>query len=236
MKTYINLIIASISFLFVIVVITFKLMVSTNYQIAGDIISHVDTSEKIVALTFDDGPSVYADDIINVLKTKNVPATFFLIGKEMDQYPEETQKLIDAGYEIGNHSYSHTHMIFKSPSFIASEIEKTNALIKISTTQDEILFRPPYGKKLIFLPLYLKSQNIKTITWDVDPLTGLGAKATAQEISQFVIKHTKPGSIILIHPWYGKQNLPRESISTIIDALKENGYQFVTVSQLLANK
>lgn len=233
MKKYIKLLITSISVIFVLAIATYKLMVSTNYQIAGQIISHIDTSEKIVALTFDDGPSIYTDDIINVLKTKDIPATFFLIGKEMEQYPEETKKLIVAGFEIGNHSYSHTRMIFKSPRYITDEIEKTNTLIKKSTTQDEILFRPPYGKKLIFLPLYLKSQNIKTITWDIDPLTALGSNATDQEIATYVITHTKPGSIILLHPWYGKQNNPRESISIIVDSLKASGYRFVTVSQLL---
>ena len=124
-------------------------------------------------------------------------------------------------------------MVFKSRQFISSEIEQTNSLIRKIGYQGEITFRPPYGKKLFILPRYLSQKNIKTVMWDLDPLQTLPPTASSQEIANFVTENTKPGSIILIHPWYGAENNSREAIPKIIDSLKNEGYEFVTVSDLL---
>lgn len=214
----------------------YQLMNATRFQLLGEIIPRVETPERIVALTFDDGPNGQTDEILKILAGKNVSATFYLIGAALHDYPEEAKKLAAAGHELGNHSYSHQRMIFKTPTFVRMEVERTNEEIRMAGYQGNITFRPPYGKKLIVLPWYLAQRNIQTITWDVDPLQELPPSASAQTIRDFVAAQTKPGSIILIHPWYGETNHSREAIPLIIDELQAQGYRFVRVSELLEKK
>lgn len=206
---------------------------SESFQLAGVIVPRVNTDKKIVALTFDDGPNEHTDEIIKVLYEEQVPATFYLVGNEIEKHGVEAEKIVNAGHEIGNHSYSHQRMVFKSPQFIEEEVKVTNTLIRSLGYEGEITFRPPYGKKLLALPLYLQRTKQRTVTWDVEPLKALGDDVSSQQITDYVLRVTKPGSIILIHPWYGQSNASRESISEIIQGLKQQGYTFVRVSDLL---
>lgn len=208
-------------------------MNSETFQVAGEIIPRIETDKKIVALTFDDGPTEYTDEILQVLQEKDVVATFYLIGENIEKEQDNAKKIVAAGHEVGNHSYTHQRMIFKPKDFYASEIISTNNLIRSIGYTGEITFRPPFGKKLISLPLYLDEQNIKTITWDVEPTKALGADASSQRIKEYVIANTKPGSIVLLHPWYGEKNSSRDAVGAIINSLHDQGYTFVTVNTLL---
>ena len=98
---------------------TYKLMNSRTFQLFGGLIDHVETKKKVVALTFDDGPTENVDELLPVLEQYHVKATFFLIGNEVEKNPDEARKIVLAGHQIGNHTYSHQRMIFKSSSFIA---------------------------------------------------------------------------------------------------------------------
>src|SRR5471030_2983308 len=118
-------------------------MNSRTFQFFGGIVNRVNTQEKVVALTFDDGPTKKVDTILSILNSENVKATFFLIGNEIKQYPGEGKKLVSSGQEIGNHTYSHNRMIFKSPSYIKKEIEDTDNLIREIGYKGDIQFRPP---------------------------------------------------------------------------------------------
>lgn len=106
----------------------------------------------MVALTFDDGPTKNGDQLISLLAKYNVKATFFLIGKEIETYPDGAIRIVQAGHQIGNHTYSHNRMVLKRPSYIKEEIERTDQLIRQAGYKGEIDFRPPNGKKLIGLP------------------------------------------------------------------------------------
>jgi peptidoglycan-N-acetylglucosamine deacetylase len=150
---------------------TYKLMNSRTLQLFGRLTDQVDTKQKVVALTFDDGPTQNVDKILPLLEQFNVKATFFLIGNEIEENPEEAKKLVDAGQQIGNHTYSHQRMVFKSPSFIKDEIEKTDKLIREAGYNGTIDFRPPNGKKLVGLPFYLYKHDRETITWSLEPDT-----------------------------------------------------------------
>lgn len=211
----------------------YKLMNARTFQLLGELTSTIDSDQKIVALTFDDGPNDKTDHVLHALQQANIKATFFLIGESMEAYPEEARKLVQAGHEIGNHTYSHQRMIFKSPSFIANEIEKTDQLIREAGYEGEILFRPPYGKKLLGLPYYLSQYNRKTIMWDVEPETYPEAAKSPETIVQYVLQHTKPGSIILLHIWHYSKKEQSYIIENVEKGLKEKGYTFQTVSQLL---
>lgn len=154
-------------------------------------------------------------------------ATFFLIGSELEKNREAGQLIAKAGHQIGNHTFSHQRMVFKKPSFIREEIEKTNQLILETGYEGEIDFWPPNGKKLIGLPYYLHKQQIQTIMWNLEPDTNY---QTASDKVNEVIQHVKPGSIILLHPMYDKSELL--AIEGIPDALTKEGYTFVTVNDL----
>lgn len=212
---------------------TFKIMKSRTFQFFGGIVNRVNTEDKVVALTFDDGPSEKVDTILSILNSENVKATFFLIGSEIKQHPEETKKLISAGEEIGNHTYSHNRMIFKSPSFIQKEIEDTDSLIRKMGYKDTIQFRPPNGKKLIFLPYYLKQHNRKTILWDLEPNSYPEINSNSEKIVQYVVDNAKPGSIIILHPMYDEKGNTINALKGIIEGLKNKGYVFKTVNELL---
>lgn len=215
----------------------YRISKSRTFQFFGGLTSRVETSKKVVALTFDDAPSPYVNEVLNTLKEHNTLATFYLIGQGIEKYPEETKAIAEAQMELGNHSYSHKRFLLKPTSFIEREVQNTNVLIRSTGYVGEITFRPPNGKKLFGLPLYLKSQNIKTIMWDVEPDTYTG-NLEGREKTNFLIEHTlsntKPGSIILLHPFCDLCESGRQAIGPIIEGLKKDGYEFVTVSQLLS--
>jgi chitin deacetylase len=104
-------------------------------QLFGRCIHRVHTSEKVIALTFDDGPSSQTKEILDVLRLNEVPATFFILGKNAEQFPDLVRQISEEGHDIGNHSYSHQPLIFQSLAFIQEEIEKTDQIIKQSGYQ-----------------------------------------------------------------------------------------------------
>src|ERR1041385_5177528 len=120
---------------------------SRTHQLFGTIVDRVDTDRKVVALTFDDGPTAYAaDEILAGLGTTH--ATFFLTGFGMIEAPAVAPRLVAAGHEIGNHTFHHDRLVLKSQRYIAEEIEPVDALIRKAGWRGAILFRAPFCKKL----------------------------------------------------------------------------------------
>jgi len=204
-------------------------MNARTFQLFGGLSNHVETKEKVVALTFDDGPTKNVDDILALLDTYNAKATFFLIGNEIEKNPELAEKIAKNGHQLGNHTYSHERMIFKSQSFIEKEIEDTNKLIEQAGYTGEIDFRPPNGKKLFGLPYYLKQADMDTILWDIEPDTYYQA---AEDKVNYVKESVKPGSIILMHPMYDQTGEELKAIEGVLKTLTEEGYTFITVNEL----
>lgn len=206
---------------------TYQVMNARTFQFFGGLTSSVDTDQKVVALTFDDGPTKNVDNLLALLDKYEVKATFFLIGNEIVTHPEEAKRIVEAGHQIGNHSYSHERMIFKSPSFIKKEIEKTNESIRKIGYTEQIDFRPPNGKKLLGLPFYLSKENIDTIMWNLEPDT---YHSTTSEKVTYVKENIKPGSIILLHPMY--EETSTDATEEIIQLLVAEDYTFATVDEL----
>lgn len=202
-----------------------------TYQLFGALHDRVNTTQKLVALTFDDGPTKMTDSILTILDEQNIKATFFLIGDSIQQNFSETIKIVSHGHEVGNHSYSHRKMMFKSYAKIKEEIEQTDALIRKAGFKKEIFFRPPYGKKLFMLPFYNKINNRKTIMWDVDPDSNSDIAEDSNKIIAETIEKSKNGSIILLHPMWNIETV--KALKPIILALKRKGFEFKTVSELL---
>ncbi|MDM5317372.1 polysaccharide deacetylase family protein [Fictibacillus sp. b24] len=211
----------------------FKISSSRDFQFYGGLVTKAETTEKVVALTFDDGPTDNTDEILSILKEEDVKATFFVTGREVQENFEEAQKLVAAGHELGNHSYSHKRMVLKTPSFIKEEIEQTDELIRKTGYEGTIQFRPPYGKKLIGLPRYLDKHNRKTILWDIEPETFPEIAADSENIVKHVNDNVQPGSIILLHVMYDSREESMKSVKGIITDLKAKGYTFKTVSEIV---
>jgi len=205
---------------------------SRSFQFFGEIYAQINTTQKVVSLTFDDGPSNKVDEILKILETENIKATFFLNGSSIENHMNETVKIANAGHEIGNHSYNHNRLLLKSYKTVKEEIEKTDSLIQLAGYHDEIHFRPPYGKKLFVLPRYLKKNKRKTIMCDIEPESNPRLASDSEKLAEYVIEKTKPGSIILLHVMFGNQESVK-SISQIVLGLKNKGFEFKTVSELL---
>ncbi|AKL96020.1 putative xylanase/chitin deacetylase [Clostridium aceticum] len=207
----------------------YKLMNSRTYQLFGGLTYRVDTQEKVVALTFDDGPTSNVEEILLLLDQYDAKATFFLIGSELENNMYLGKDIAKAGHQIGNHTYSHERMIFKSPSFIKKEIEMTNNLIRETGYKGEIDFRAPNGKKLVILPYYLKKQGIETIMWDIEPESYY---FSVSDKVDYVSNNIKPGSIILLHPMYDNTENGLRTIEGILESLSQKGYKFITIDAL----
>jgi len=208
---------------------------SRTFQFFGRLIPRVSTSQKVVALTFDDGPTLDATgQILSALDQQRVRATFFVTGAELEKNMAEGKKIVAAGHELGNHSYSHQRMILVTSSFVKGEIERTDKLIRDAGYQGEIYFRPPYGKKLFTLPYYLGKTGRKSITWDVEPESSPEIAADSDKIAEHVLSRARPGSIIILHVMYRSRSESLKAVRKIVEGLKAQGYSFKTVSELLA--
>jgi chitin deacetylase len=208
---------------------------SRTFQFFGQLVPRVNTSQKVVALTFDDGPTPEATGhILSALDREHVRATFFVTGAELERNMAEGRRIVAAGHELGNHSYSHERMVLVTPSFVKREVERTDELIRDAGYSGEIHFRPPYGKKLFTLPYYLARAGRKSITWDVEPESGPEVAADSERIAEHVLSRARPGSIIILHVMYRSRGESLKAVEKIVAGLKARGYGFKTVSELLA--
>lgn len=211
-----------------------RLASQPDFQLFGTLVAKVETQKKVIALTFDDGPVPgKTEQILSILAMQQVPATFFLIGNDIEKHPELVEKILSGGHQVGNHSYSHQRMIFKTPSFVASEVEKTDALLRMLGVTGEIYFRPPYGKKLLVLPWYLQENRRMAVTWSLAPEDFPQVNRSVNELVDYTVKNVTPGSIILLHVMYDSREKTMQAVPEIIKQLKAQGYTFVTVQGLL---
>lgn len=212
---------------------TYWLMNSRSVQLFGKIVSRVDTDKKVIALTFDDGPSERTPEILEMLNELDVKCTFFLTGKEIEANMDYARAIAKEGHQIGSHSYSHGAFVFKSGADIDAEIDKTNALIRDAGYGGDIVFRPPYCKKLLLLPLALMKRNMTTIIWDVEPDSFPDVASSPEGIAEYVIEHAKSGSIILLHIMRDGGKNARDALPAIVEGLRSKGFEFSTVSELM---
>ncbi len=211
------------------------LMDSLTVQLLGDHVSQVDTTRKVVAITFDDGPAnLYVDDIIGDLRRYGARATFYVVGADARANPEAMSVLVAAREEIGNHSYDHRRLVFVSTSTCDDELSSTDAVIRAAGYSGPVTFRPPYAKKLLSLPYVLWRAGRTTVMWDLAPDSRDDIRDDAQAMTQYVVDHVRPGSIVLLHPWPGANAATRRALPLILGALRAQGYSFLTVSELLA--
>jgi chitin deacetylase len=193
----------------------------------------LETTQKLVALTFDDGPStVRTLPLLALLKKHNVKATFFMLGENIEKHPEIAKEVFKDGHLIGNHSYNHPRLVFKSPAFVRRQIEKTDTLIQQLGRTEVKYFRPPFSSKYIVLPYLLWTMNKTLVTGTYDPPAEYAQPYPAEKVANQVVSNISNGAIIYLHD--GKSTDKEaflKSVELIIIRLKEKGYQFVRLDQ-----
>lgn len=186
----------------------------------------VDKIEKKVAITFDDGPNPdYTGMLLEGLKERGVPATFFLLGKEVDQYPEIVKQIQEEGHLIGTHSYEHVNLSNLSDDAAMEQVDKTNEAIHAITGEYPEYIRPPFG---CWKPNLDYATTMIEVLWDVDPKDW--NTSNSDVIANRVIDDVEENDIILLHD---ASESSVKAAFKIIDALQEEGYVFVTVDEIL---
>lgn len=214
-----------------------RLCNARSMQLLGQIVNRVETTEPVVALTFDDGPAPDATiRILHDLAAEDVRATFFLIGSRIAEQLASAKALVAAGHEIGNHTNSHPRMLGLSQERIAHELERTDELIRQAGYDGTIHFRSPFAKKLVALPLYLRRNSRINVLWDVEPESDPEVSRDPARIVRHVIENVRPGSIVLLHVMPPTRQASLAAVRQIVRQLRARGYRFVTVSELLKLK
>lgn len=201
------------------------------------VVTLVKTSEKAVALTFDDGPDpLRTPAVLDSLKKHNAHATFFVMGNRAEKQPDLLKKMSSQGHEIANHSYSHNYSRFESnkADIFKDEIEKTNAIIKEITSQNPVLFRPPGGYLSDNLVELTKNEQLTIAywTWQQDSKDWKPGNS-GTSIANHIIKNIQPGQIILLHDGADNGLETAKAVDILLDKLTKDGYRFVTMSELI---
>jgi len=191
------------------------------------------TGKKQIALTYDDGPNPsYTKKLTEYLKANNVPATFFLCGNMVKEYPETVRQLADDGFELANHSYDHPSLNKISREKVQSQLQDTHDLIKEASGIDVKLMRPPYGAKNKTVEEVCDVMGYKIIQWDID--TEDWKKRSASYMINLIMKKASDGSIILMHDRkHGGNDTVLETTRQVVEKLRAQGYTFVTVGELI---
>ena len=184
----------------------------------------IDKKKKMVALTYDDGPSANTPKILDTLEKYDAVATFFVVGNRVSTYANTVKRAYGMGCEIGNHTYEHKILTRADAAGIREQVSKTNAAVKNITGTDPIVMRPPGG----CVNDTVKSQTgMPMILWSIDTLDWRTRNAASTKTA--VLDHVKDGDIVLMHDLY---EATANASTTIIPTLVERGYQLVTVSEL----
>lgn len=214
----------------------------TNNDIGRDyediIIKKGNEDEKIIALTFDDGPDeVFTPQVLDILKKNDVKATFFLVGENLKQNKEIVKRQFEEGHEIGNHTYTHINVAKSGYDKVYEEITKTQEEIKEITGVEPKLFRPPYRAMSRNMCDIVKNKNMNIILWsNLDPRDW--SNPGVYSIVNTIESKVGNGNIILLHDYNNLRNSKSQTIQaleSVIPYLKEQGYKFVTISELIEN-
>jgi len=220
-------------------VAAFSTFFDEAFLVRKDTIFRIDCPKKVVALTFDDGPSpIWTPQILNELKKAGVKATFFMVGEHIERYPEIAKRVAEEGHEIENHSYDHHVLIYYKTDELEKEIKYTDRAIKNVTGQTSSYFRPPKAWLTASEKEKIKAMGYKIILWSLNSKDWV--TFDDKYIVKYILRRIKSGDIILFHDSGGVFTTEggdrHETVRTIprlVENLREKGYKFVTVSELL---
>ncbi len=198
-----------------------------------------DIPDKVAAITFDDGPSpIWTPPILDVLKESGVKATFFMLGKHVEQYPDVARRVAKAGHDIGIHSYHHDNFIFFDKYEVEEDIKRTQGIIRDVTGRQTNLFRPPKAWLSKREKKKIKDLGFTVVLWSLNSKDWVNFDD--KYMVRYLVKNIHPGAIILFHDSGGFFKIEEgnriETVNTIprlVRKLQDQGYRFVTVSELL---
>lgn len=195
-------------------------------------VSKPKSKDKLVALTFDDGPDLrYTPAILDILKEKGVEATFFVVGTQVNKYPEVVMRMVEEGHAIGNHTSSHKDLSKLSKSGIIEQITSADEVIQNTLGYVPSLFRAPYGAVSDTLRRVVEEKGLRMVGWTVDTRDWAGT--SINQMRSVIRNQTKPNGIILMHSFGGKHiRNTVEMLPAVIDDLHKLGYKLVTVDQI----
>lgn len=226
----------------------YELFEQPTNQLFGPTLVHGPANDRVVALTFDDGPNPpYTLQILHVLEQEHVHATFFLVGRAVKAYPSVVRREVADGDAIGNHTWNHPHLIVMRRSAIRQSLSRTDKAIYAAVHEHTHLMRPPFGARDWMVMQVAKKMGYTVVMWSV-PLARDWEYPPAKVIAQRVLPHVSDGSIIVLHDGNRGQLCPArhlnphicdrsrdiEATRIIVERLKRQGYRFVTVPQLIA--
>ncbi len=193
--------------------------------------SQTHTPGKVIAITFDDGPSPQnTPRLLDMLKERHIKATFFLIGKSAATWPDIVKRIVAEGHEVANHSWTHPQFTKIGTAKTMEELQLTHDAIIKACGVTPIMFRPPYGAATLTQKKAIHERfGYTCVLWDVDPEDWKSPKSV-EKVHDQVIGQTRPGSIILCHDIH-KETV--DAMPVVLDELKAKGYQFCTVTQII---
>ena len=190
-----------------------------------------DGQDKVVALTFDDGPDeVMTPKVLEVLGRYNIKATFFLVGEKVDRHPELVRQMVQEGHIVANHTFSHKGVFpLSSRQVVEQEILACSRSIKAAVGLSPLLFRPPFGVTNPIIGKAVDHCGLKAIGWSVRSLDTV-AKSGREDVCRRVEAKLHPGAIILLHDRCAKSD---ELLESIIRVTLKSGYKFIALSDML---
>ncbi|HET9028839.1 MAG TPA: polysaccharide deacetylase family protein [Candidatus Aquilonibacter sp.] len=228
----------------------YEILENPSNQIFGRTVVSGPRNERVVALTYDDGPNPpYTDEILDVLQQEHVHATFFVVGRAAAAYPSVLEREARDGDAIGNHTWSHEHLIVMDAAAVRKSLKKTDAAIYAATHEHTRLMRPPFGARDWLVLDQARRMGYTPVMWSV-PLAHDWENPPPAVIAQRILPKVQDGSIIVLHDGNrgmlcGRNAIPVrvcdrrndiEATRLIVEALKREGYRFVTVPELLATR
>lgn len=192
--------------------------------------SQVNITEKVVAMTFDDGPHPsLTPKLLDILKARNIKCTFFVIGKNAKAYPNIIRRMITEGHEVANHTWTHCSLPSRSDAQIRTELQQSEDALVAAANYRPHLIRPPYGAINTHVKEFMYSEfGYSTIMWSVDPQDW--RRPGVSVVTSRLVNGAHPGAIMLAHDIHPPTI---QAMPAMFDQLLAKGYQFVTVSQLL---
>lgn len=196
---------------------------------------HPTGADKTVSLTFDDGPGEFTPQVLDILRDKGVPAVFFVVGLQVQEFPDHMRRIVAEGHQLGNHTHRHVNLRRMSPERQAAELDEATAAIEAVTGQKPCVFRPPYGSFSDTTVALARERNMATVMWSADTMDWKTPSSFSPRSRDSILRLAQEGAayanpVVLMHDGGGNPANMLAALPLIIDFYRSQGYRFVDMS------